>query len=205
MNKLFRAKIIPLQNAYELSFKLALLIIKSGYTFDAAIAIARGGFPMARFICDFLNIRHLGSIQITHYAAGASQNKTAEIVASANIEVKNKRILVLDDVNDTGKTILAAREYLNTLHPLMFKIAVIHEKQNTIAQADFVGEYLMEWKWLIYQWAVTEDILGFLKKDNMLTVNADDARLHLKTKYHLSIDKDTLDNILQLKHLYYPE
>ncbi|AUH71350.1 phosphoribosyltransferase [Legionella sainthelensi] len=199
----FSARIVSLEEVYVASYKLALLIMRSPYIFDTVIAIARGGFPIARFICDFLNIHHLGSVQIRHYTAGATELEQMHIIAPVNIQVEGKKILLLDDVNDTGKTLITAHDYIQTMHPTLLKTAVIHEKPNTLFQVDFVAEKITEWKWLIYQWAVTEDVLAFLYKDNMLEENEEVAHAHLAEKYKLSIDKKYFHDILQLKENYY--
>ncbi|WP_019216960.1 phosphoribosyltransferase [Legionella tunisiensis] len=72
------------------SYKLANIIMQSPYKFDMAIAIARGGFPVARFICDFLNIRQLCSMQTIHYHGGALKKEETEIIAPINISIKRK-------------------------------------------------------------------------------------------------------------------
>lgn len=199
----FSARIVPLEEVYSACYKLALLITHSSYAFDTVIAIARGGFPIARFICDFLNIHHLGSVQITHYIAGATEVEQMKIIAPPNIEVEGKKILLIDDVNDSGKTLIAACDYIQAMHPKLLKTAVIHEKPNTVFEVDFVAEKIAEWQWLIYQWAVTEDVLAFLYKDNMLEENEDIAHTHLANKYKLKIDKRYFHDILQLKENYY--
>lgn len=203
MKKKFTAKIITLQDAYEACYQLADTIMRSPYSFEMVIAIARGGFPAGRFICDFLNIRSLSSLQITHYESGAVQKEKAEIICTIGTEVKGKRILLIDDVNDSGKTLQAAVNYIQSLQPALLKTAVLHEKQTTIFKADFSGVKVIEWKWLMYQWAVTEDVLAFLKKDNMLEENEETVQAHLVEKYGLKIDKEYLHNILKMKDNYF--
>jgi hypoxanthine phosphoribosyltransferase len=203
MKQNFSARIVPLEEIYAASYKLASLIMKSQLVFDTVIAIARGGFPIARFICDFLNIHHLGAMQIIHYTAGANEVAKMQIIASVNIAVEGKKILLIDDVNDTGKTLLVARDHILAMHPALLKTAVIHEKPDTVFTVDFVAEKIPEWKWLIYQWAVTEDVLAFLYKDKMLEEDEDKARAHLAEKYKLNIDKQYFHEILQFKENYY--
>lgn len=199
----FSARIVSLQEVYLASYKLSLLIMNSSYSFDTVIAIARGGFPVARFICDFLNIHHLGSIQVKHYTAGATQLEQTQIIAPVNTVVEGKKILLIDDVNDTGKTLITACNHIQAMHPALLKTAVIHEKPNTVFKVDFVAEKTTEWKWLIYQWAVAEDVLAFLHKDRMLDESEEVAHAHLAEKYKLSIDKKFFHDILQLKGNYY--
>jgi len=198
----FSARIVPLDEIYAASYKLAVKIMESKYSFDTVIAIARGGFPIARFICDFLNIHHLGSVQITHYSAGATEIKKMQIIASVNTPVEGRNILIIDDVNDTGKTLKAACDHIQIMHPALIKTAVLHEKPGTVFKVDFVAEKITDWKWLIYQWAVTEDILAFLDKNNMLEEDEEVARAYLVKKYNLRIDRKYFHEILQLKENY---
>ncbi|KGP62756.1 phosphoribosyl transferase [Legionella norrlandica] len=202
MKQDFSAKIITLNEVYAISYKLAHIIKRSNYHFDVVVAIARGGFPAARFICDFLNIRHLGSIQISHYSGGAQKQESTEVVAAVNVSIQGKSVLMIDDVNDTGETLKAAYDYIQSLNPALFKIAVLHEKSTTLFKADFVGKHQKKWKWLMYQWAVTEDILTFLKKDDMLKSDEEKISEHLYKKYHLKVSKKLLRKILSLKDYY---
>lgn len=202
MKQEFSAKIITLEEVYEASYQLAQLITKSSYQFDVMIAIARGGFPPARFVCDFLNVKKLGALQITHYGSGAIAKEKIEIIAPVNIPIKGKKVLIIDDVNDTGFTLKAAYEYLETFQPSEVRIAVLHEKSVTTFKADFVARHQMKWKWLIYPWAITEDILGFLKQDNMFDVSEMMVQEHLEKKYSLKVNKKLLQYILSMKNNY---
>ena len=68
--------------------------------------------------------------------------------------------------------------------------AVLHEKERTSFKADYTGSDLSEWKWLIYQWAVTEDLLEFLNRDNMVNTEPYEAIKHLEDSYGLKIDEN---------------
>ena len=203
MNKQpFSARIVTLDEIYATSYKLARQIMDANEGFDAVVAIARGGFPIARFMCDFLNIHSLGSLQITHYLPGAQKIAKTHVVAPVNIAVAGKKILLVDDVNDSGETLQAAKDYLQSLHPALLKTAVLHEKPGSVFVVDFVAEKIAEWKWLIYQWAVTEDILAFLHEDELLSADTETIQAHLAKKYGLQIDKPWIDAILALKKNY---
>jgi hypoxanthine phosphoribosyltransferase len=117
--------------------------------------------------------------------------------------MEGKKVLLIDDVNDTGKTLHEALKHISSKNPDTIRSAVIHEKQNDLFRADFVGNRLKEWKWLIYQWAATEDVLEFLNKDGMLGSSADEARNHLKKTYDLEIGDDVFQDIMMMKKNYY--
>ena len=203
MKQNFTARIVSLDESYELTHKLALMIMEAGDRFDTVVAIARGGLPPSRFICDFLDIERLISIQIQHYSKGAQKKDKAEVLAVPEEDLNGRSILLIDDVNDTGETLQVATEFLENQQPKLLKSAVIHEKASTDFEADFKANRLSDWKWLIFQWAVTEDVLEFLKKDQMLEEKTALIQNHLKDKYELKIEDSLLRKILQLKSNYY--
>lgn len=201
----FTAKIVTLNEVYSLTHKLATQIMNSSVPFDSVIAIARGGMLPARLICDFLNIHQLSSIQIKHYGSGAEELDEVEITDPLNINIDRKNVLLIDDVNDTGKTMTAAIEHIQSRNPQVLKTAVLHEKSHTIKNADFSVETLKKWKWLIYQWAVTEDVLKFLIKDEKLAESNEVIQSHLAEKYKLHADPELLDKIMQMRDNYTPD
>jgi len=202
MEQDFKARIVSLQEVYWKSYELAREIMKTSESFDIVIAVARGGMLPGRLICDFLNIKRLSSLQIRHYESGGEQMERAEILDPVRVELEGKRVLLIDDVNDTGKTLRAAVDHLRSKLPSILKTAVLHEKKNELFEADFTGEKLKKWKWLVYQWAATEDILEFLKKDGMLHSDPETMRKHLADTYGLEVDKRILDGILKMKTNY---
>lgn len=202
MEKDFSARIVSLQEVYQKSYELAQIIIKSSVDFDLVIAIARGGVLPARLLCDFLNIHRLTSVQVKHYQEGAKQMEEAEIVDPLRVDIKGKSVLLVDDVNDSGETLKTALEHVESLEPKIVKTAVLHEKSHTIYETDFTSDKLEKWKWLIYQWAATEDVLEFLNKDNMLQESNEKAREYLIEKYDLDVDKQLFKQIMQMKQNY---
>ncbi len=119
MQKNFKAKIITLQDSYSAVHRLALDIMKSSLSFDIVIAIARGGMFPARLMCDFLNIGQLTSMQVKHYQSGAEILKYAEIIDPVKIDISGKNVLIIDDVNDTGKTLIEAVNHVQSLKPAL--------------------------------------------------------------------------------------
>lgn len=203
MDKNFTARIVGLPEVYEMAYTISQKVTESNLKFDVIVGIARGGFPPARFVCDFLNIKTLTAIQIRHYTGGAEEMKEVEISDDVNIDLQDKNVLIVDDVNDSGKTLTAAVKHIKTKGTSEIKTAVLHEKDNTSLKADFVGGYLDDWKWLIYQWAATEDLLEFLKRDDMLSAGQVEIRKHLKDTHELEISGELLEKVMAMKGNYY--
>lgn len=201
MDKDFTARIVGLDEVYEMAYKISDQITDFSLNFDVVIGIARGGFPPARLVCDFLNIKTLTAVQIKHYT-GAKEHKEVEISDPVDIDLKGKNVLIVDDVNDSGKTLIAAVDHVKSLYAGEVRTAVLHEKSNTSMKADFVGDYLDDWRWLIYQWAATEDLLEFLNDDDMLSAKNEEMRQHLSDHYELDVSIELLKKVLAMKSNY---
>jgi len=203
MNKDASARIIFLDEAYEMAYRVSKQITDSSDSYDIILGISRGGLPPARMISDFLNIETLTSLQISHYARGGVEKEKVDVTDPLNIDIEGKKVLIVDDVNDSGETLKAAYEHVGSLNPADVKTAVLHEKSSTSFNAHYTGSDLSEWKWLIYQWAVTEDILEFLNKDGMLNTEEKTAINHLSEKYGLKIEIDLFRKIVSMKDNYF--
>ena len=188
----FKCEIIPLNDIYSLCSRLAQKIIDSEYKVDIIIAIARGGFVPARLLCDFLDINDMTSVKVTHYI-GTDKGQKASLKYPLNADIKGKNVLLVDDVNDTGKSIKVALDHLREFDPADIKTAVMHEKNDSLLATDYHVEYLGTWKWLIYEWAVVEDVGSFISKSGL---KDDDAILKmLKEDYDLDWTAENLENI----------
>jgi len=159
-----RCEYVSLDRAYDASFQLADAVRRSGFVPDVMIAVARGGFVPARLLCDFLGHALLSSVTIRHYEAGGLELAGASITAPVSVDVGGRRVLVVDDVNDSGETLAAARDHLSGLGAREVRCAVLHEKERSPVRADFVAEHVIGWRWMLYQWALTEDVTAFARQ-----------------------------------------
>ncbi len=202
-NKRFTCHLVKHEEVYELSYLLAGKIMQAGYAADVVVAIARGGFPPARYICDFIDLSELASIRLKHYQSAAREQEKIDLKNPVNTEVRNRNVLIVDDVNDTGGTLETAVGYLNGLQPKNLKVGVLHEKKDSVFQADFVADYVKEWRWITYPWAMVEDIGSFLKKRGKPVDSLEEARGFLKSEYAIDITNEQLDKIFALRpHLF---
>ena len=191
-------ELVTLQAVYDLSYQLACQVRDSGYRPDLVVAIARGGFAPARFVCDFLGIRNMTGIQVQHYGAGAQKEARAWVKYPLAADIAGLRVLVVDDVNDTGDTLRIARAHLQGFAPAEIRTAVLHEKTSSPLRADYAVQTLTEWRWIIYPWAVVEDVGGFLRQMRPAPTDAADADARLRSEYDLALPPRQLELLLEL-------
>ena len=145
------------------SFRLAANVISSGFEPTIIIAIWRGGVPIGVAVQEFLAFCGLETdhiaIRTSSYGAGIDLRKTEIRVHGLNYLIKNvraeDRLLIVDDVFDTGRTIdavigsLAERARLNT--PFDIRVAVPYFKPSRRQVERIPDYYLHETDaWLMY-------------------------------------------------------
>ena len=193
----FPCQLISWDEAYRLSRKLAREIKSSRYDPDLVVAIGRGGYVPARIVCDFLLHSLLTSIKIEHWDIAACKRPQASVRFPLAVDVREKRILIVDDVTDTGDTLKAAIDYIKSEGAGQVKTAVMQHKTSSAIVPDFYAEIISDWRWIIYPWAAHEDVLGFTEKilsDEPAAV--EEIGMALKERYSLSVDGESLREIL---------
>ena len=130
---------------------------------DLVIAIGRGGYVPARVVCDELLTTHLTSIRLEHWGPAAFRKANALVKYPLACSVEGMDLLVIDDVTDTGETLSTAVGYLYQLRPARIRTGVLHHKISSGFTPDYYAELVSDWRWILYPWAVHEDLCGFLE------------------------------------------
>lgn len=188
-----RCELVSWREVERRCHRLADLIRTSAYRPDLIIAIGRGGYVPARLLCDNLHLMALTSIKVEHYLAGADRQREALIRYPLKADIHGLRVLLVDDVNDTGDTLEVAIKHLQAFQPAAIRTAVMHQKAETSIQADYCARRIIKWRWLIYPWAINEDIADFLKQ--LSPTSLQDAQRLLYENYALRIPLRRLQTI----------
>ncbi len=196
MMQKFRCELISWAAIHRLARKLAEQIRKAPFRPDVVVAIARGGYVPARLLCDCLDLTDLGSIQIVHYTAGADKQSKAKLVEGIGRDVNGKKILLVDDISDTGDTLELARHHLEEHRAGSIRSAVLQHKQTSAVVPDYFAHRIIKWRWIIYPWAITEDVAGFIKRMPSRPADAKEAVLFLKKYFGLEIGRSLVEEIL---------
>ncbi len=193
-----RCELISWEQFYELARALALEIHRAPFQPEVIVAISRGGCIPARILCDFLDVLDLDMIKIEHYH-GVHKQKTAKLRYPLSADINNRRVLLIDDVSDTGDSLeLAIQHLLKKGVPAELKTAVLHHKQVSSYAPDFHIELVQQWRWIIYPWAVLEDLRSILKNMDKPPATIEDFAKYLKQRHQLEVSGQTLGDVLTL-------
>ena len=191
-------ELITWGQVYRLSRRVAGIIRGAGFKPDVVVAIARGGYVPARLLCDFLDIYNLVSIRVAHYEAGARLTPQARLSSPLPIAIRDLEILLVDDVSDTGDTLALAIEHIASFAPARIRVATLHHKQVSPIIPDFFGQRILAWRWLVYPWAVMEDLSGFIARMSPQPDSAEQAVDQLKLKHGIDVPLRTAEDVLAL-------
>jgi len=152
------------EEQYRLARVLASKVRSSGYRPDLVIAIGRGGYIPARILCDLLSIFRLTCVRAEHWGTPAEKGEKAVIRFPLCIAIQGERVLIVDDVTDTGDSMAAVLEHVKGLGPSEVRTAVLQHKEVSGFLPDYYAEVCPVWQWIVYPWALHEDLLGFMGK-----------------------------------------
>lgn len=144
---------------HTLSQNLADSILRQKIPLDDIVAIARGGLSLGLILTDFLQ-KPISTITVQSYTDIEKQGLVG-ITSKLGKTIRGKKILLVDDIADTGKTFLRAISYLKRLKPASVTTASLFYKPHSTYRPDFFAQQTSAWILLPHE--VTEWITTFTK------------------------------------------
>lgn len=135
--------------------KLAASLLQQERLFDEIVAIARGGLTLGHLLSDYLRIP-ICSITIQSYTDIQKQGEL-KITAGLGGHIAGKRILLVDDIADTGKTLKRATSYLKRFRPKSITTMTMFYKPHSVIRPDYFAQQTTQW--VIFPSEPTETIL----------------------------------------------
>lgn len=135
-------------------------IKECNYKPDLIIAVGGGGYIPARILRSFIKVPLIG-ISLNFY------NDLNQITDEPKIlqwicedDIKNKNVLIVDEIDDSRKTLDYIVTNFKQYNPNNISIAVIHsklkEKVRNNFPIDFIGQIIPD-LWVVYPWDNTSE------------------------------------------------
>jgi len=186
--------------SWDLFFQLAKDVAKkikaSGYQPDIIVGLARGGWALARVLCDFLGVKDLVSLKVEHWGVTATPDGKAKLKYPFSLDLQGKKVLVVDDITDTGESMHISVDYVKTLNPLEVRTAALrHITGSKFTPNYFAGE--IPWRWVIFPWNSTEDLCNLVSRVKQKGVTrAAEIKAKLKENFKIDVDEGEIEEIL---------
>jgi len=152
-----KCKIVTFGEVHKMINRVSKEVQASGYKPTTIVGLARGGWIPARLMCDFLGITDLLSLKVEHWLQTGRTKDEATIRYPLNIDFSEKILLVVDDITDTGKSLMVSTEYLSRLNPSEIRTVTMQYIPTSKFRPDYFAEEVKDWVWFIYPWNWIED------------------------------------------------
>ncbi len=137
---------------------VARAIVADGFVPEVVVAIARGGLLPAGALAYALGIKNCGAINVEFYTGIGTVLDAPEVLPPAldMSYLDGRRVLLVDDVADSGRTLALAVRLLQE-RGAEVRSATIYTKPSTIIQPDYA------WKdtglWIDFPWSAEGSVL----------------------------------------------
>ncbi|WP_458396378.1 phosphoribosyltransferase [Campylobacter sp.] len=131
-------------SSFEHDAKILAKKARDEFNPEAILGIARGGLTLAHFLANALDIRNCFSLNSIHYE-NTTKLDTIKIYNIPDLS-KFKRVLITDDIIDSGESMVAIKKEINRLYPnLEIAVATIFYKPKALMLPNFTIKEADDW------------------------------------------------------------
>ncbi len=198
----FKCETPTWQDMQDLAVLTTNKIKQSNFHPDIIIGLSRGGLVPARMFCDLLHVKNCFTIKVDHWGLTATKDGKAKLTQELNVDLTNKNVLIVDDITDTGQSMMLAKEHIKEKNPAKVQTATLIHLDNSKFLPDFFGAE-KPWAWIVFPWNYKEDLVNMIKKINDKPKTIEETIDLMKQNYGLSIDVVEAEDALS--HIEYLE
>ncbi len=146
----------------ELTLELAEKVIDSGYRPDVAVAVLRGGYIVAKLLCDYLGVDSIATVEVKFYKGVGEKAERPVVITPITHDLRGRKVLIVDDVSDSGRTLQVVIDLARLHGAKEVRSATLYLKPWSITVPDY---YVRETKsWIVFPWEVGEVLKELAKR-----------------------------------------
>ena len=153
------------EEIHESVLRLVNEILVNGYRIDLIVGILRGGYIVARILCDLLKANDIGVVEVKFYRGVEERAERPIITQPLTADVRGKNILIVDDVVDSGRTLEIVTEQVRLRGAKNVKSAVLYYKPRSIIKPDYFVHETVEW--IVFPWEWGEFIRDIMARERI--------------------------------------
>jgi len=144
------------EQIYEMLLNLASKIRKDCFEPDVILGVSRGGWPPARVLSDLLENPELANVKTEFYMGVAETRGEPKITQPVSVPVRDKKVLVVDEIADTGKSLQLIQSHLKKQGASEIKIATLYYKPWSVVAPDYYEKESSAW--IVFPWERKETV-----------------------------------------------
>jgi uncharacterized protein len=136
---------------------LAEQVVADGFRPDFILGISRGGLLVAGALAYALGVKNTFTMSVEFYTGVDERLDLPMILPPVPhlVDLHEARVLIADDVADTGQTLVLVKEFLEGKVDEV-KIAVLYEKPRSVVQCEYVWERTD--RWIVFPWSADDPL-----------------------------------------------
>lgn len=141
---------------YNMLLDLADRIRKDEFNPNTIVGISRGGWPPARVLSDLLSNPNVANVRAEFYLGIAERKNEPTLTQPVSVKIAGKRILVVDEVADTGKSLKMVREHILREGAKEVRSVTVYYKPWSVVRPDYYAKETKDW--IVFPWEIKETI-----------------------------------------------
>ncbi len=139
----------------EMISRIAEEVERRGFRPDIILGVSRGGIIPALLLSDKLRVP-VDIIGVRFYKGVRDVGERPHIIQDITQTLRGRRVLIVDDVSDTGHTLKLVKRYVEERGAREVMVCTLHYKPWAVYRPDYYVEETEAW--IIYPWEVKETI-----------------------------------------------
>ena len=172
-----RFEIPTWEQIYTMLLDLARKVRNDKFYPDIIVGVSRGGWSPARVLSDLLENPEIANVKAEFYLGVAETKKKPVITQPVSVNVKGKKVLVVDDVSDTGKSLRLVKTHLLGQGAKSLKIATLYYKPWSVTMPDYYEKTTHDW--IIFPWERKEALRKVIEKFRQNGKSVEEAKQKL--------------------------
>jgi hypoxanthine phosphoribosyltransferase len=138
---------------------LAQEIADSGFRPDIVLAVARGGLTVAGALAYALAVKNCFAMNVEFYTGVDTRLDMPVMLPPLLdlVDIQGLKVLVADDVADTGKTLELVRSVIAE-HVTEARCAVLYQKPRSVIDAEYVWKHTD--RWINFPWSTEAPVVA---------------------------------------------
>ena len=129
---------------------------------DFIVGVARGGLIPARILADLLKTPDITFVTVEYYCGIDQKNKEPILKQCLTAPIPDKKVLLVDDVSDCGRSLQLAKKHLQEQGAKEIKTATIYCKPGTLTVPDYYEKETS--RWIVFPWETQETLIKIQQK-----------------------------------------